>query len=60
MNIESDIVQDVQKQEIDSPIVTLWELQLKDNEYAHFFSGVEEDLSSIHDPADKFTYVSKS
>ena len=47
MNIESDIVQDVQKQEIDSPIVTLWELQLKDNEYAHFFSGVEEDLSSI-------------
>ena len=45
--VETEIIKDSQKQEIDSAIIHLWELQLSQNEYAHFFSGVEEDLSTL-------------
>ena len=34
--IETEIVSDFQKQEIDSAVITLWEIQLKNDEYAHF------------------------
>ena len=45
--IETDIVKDFQKQEIDSAVITLWEIQLKNNEYAHFFGGLEVDLTTL-------------
>ena len=45
--IETEIVSDFQKQEIDSAVITLWEIQLKNDEYAHFFSGLEADLSTL-------------
>ena len=45
--IETDIVKDFQKQSIDSAIITLWEIQLKNDEYAHFFGGLEEDLTTL-------------
>ena len=45
--VDSEIVEDAQKQEIASSLVTLWELQLKNDEYVHFFSGLEADLSTV-------------
>ena len=45
--VDSEVVEQAQKQEIDSSIVVLWELQLKNDEYAHFFSGLEADLSTV-------------
>ena len=44
---DSEIVEHVQKQEIDSAVINLWELQLKGDEYAHFHDGVEVDLSTV-------------
>ena len=32
--VDSEVVEQAQKQEIDSSIVVLWELQLKNDEYA--------------------------
>ena len=44
---DTEIVEHVQKQEIDSAVINLWELQLKGDEYAHFHDGVEVDLSTV-------------
>ena len=45
--VDSEIVEHAQKQEIDSAVINLWELQLKGDEYAHFFNGLEVDLSTV-------------
>ena len=34
--VDAEVVEQAQKQEIASSVITLWELQLKDNEYVHF------------------------
>ena len=44
---DTEIVEQAQKQEIDSSIVVLWEIQLKGDEYVHFHAGVEADLSTV-------------
>ena len=46
-DVQEEVVTDAQKQEIASSIITLWELQLKGDEYVHFHAGVEEDLSTV-------------
>ena len=45
--VDAEVVEQAQKQEIASSVITLWELQLKDNEYVHFHGGLEEDLSTV-------------
>ena len=45
--VDSEIVEQAQKQEIASAVISLWELQLKNDEYVHFHAGVEEDLSTV-------------
>ena len=45
--VDAEVVEQAQKQEIASSVITLWELQLKDNEYVHFHGGLDEDLSTI-------------
>ena len=45
--VDAEVVEQAQKQEIASAVINLWELQLKGDEYAHFFEDVEEDLSTV-------------
>ena len=45
--VDTEIVEQAQKQEIDSAVIVLWELQLQGDEYVHFHAGVEEDFSTI-------------
>jgi lambda family phage minor tail protein L len=40
-------IQDVQKQDIGSATVELWELVLSDSSSAYFYSGLEADLTSL-------------